>query len=152
MDLKGSTAHAASTFPALSCAGMSGKATSVNPMPDGSPSSRRTDSRIVVSPMLLSVLTATVAAARSAGVWIGLSAGTMTAPKSSPATPVEATPFATISTGRPADCASSSEVMFENPKSNSCAATPGTIAAPPCASVSSTSMSRDAKNPCSIPR
>lgn len=60
---------------------------------------------------------------------------TVMAPKSLPATPVDATPLAMAFTGTPLDWAIISEVMLENPNWNWLETTPGTIAAPPCAAV-----------------
>lgn len=63
--------------------------------------------------------------------------GTAISAKSAPGFPVEATPLTTALTGTFLDRATSSEVMLLKPKSNCPETTPGTIAAPPCASVGS---------------
>ena len=64
----GSGTHAASMFPASSCAGASGKATSTNSIVEGSPPSSCTAFMIVTSPAAPRLLTDTFLPARSVGV------------------------------------------------------------------------------------
>src|SRR5690349_3296710 len=90
----GSTTQAASTRPAATAAGASGKASSRNLTDFGSPPSLRTDARTVVSPMFLRLFTDTVWPLRSLGDFSGLSALTTTPEKSLPTSPVEELPLA----------------------------------------------------------
>lgn len=85
--------------------------------------------------MFFSVLTATFLPSSSFADLRVLPFLTTRAPKSLPETPVEATPLAMAFTGTLLDSASIREVMLEKPNWNWPLTTPGTMAAPPCASV-----------------
>ena len=131
---------------------MSGNGSSTNVMVDGSPPAFSTTLLTVVVLMFFSVLTATRLPARSFADRIGLSPLTMTAPKSPPSAPVDATPAATAFSGRPCELASSSDVVLLNPNWYWPLMTLGTIAAPPCAVSSVTSRPSAEKKPCLMPR
>lgn len=97
--------------------------------------------------MFFSVLTATFFPSSSFADLIGLPFFTVMAPKSLPATPVEATPLTTAFTGTFWLWAIISEVMLLNPNWNWPLTTPGTIAAPPCAVVMDSFRPRLLKKP-----
>jgi hypothetical protein len=98
------------------------------------------------------VLTATFLPARSFTDWTALPAPTISAPKSSPSTPVELVPLLTTFTGNPCACASNRVTTLLNPNCWLPLSTDGTVSVPPSAGCSVSSMSRSAKNPFSFPR
>lgn len=87
--------------------------------------------------MLLSALTATFLPSNCLADLIGLPFFTVVPMKSAPSSAVEATPFATTLTGTFLDWATSRDVVLLKPNWNWPETTPGTIAAPPWAGVSS---------------